>query len=257
MIMDNQYLLAQQYNALLEKQEFIEADLDYDIFTQQIPFLDQMAKVKNSGITVFDLFKKEHIYSSYNLEEIFGYSTSEIKDNGNEYFNSRIHPEDFIQLLRNGALLLNFFFGLPASEHRNYKLQNEYRILNQKKQYVRIIEQHLLLEHDIHQNIWLSLSVMDLSPNQTPLSSVNSQLLNIKTGEINNSWQKHNDSIQLTKRETEILQLVREGYLSKEISDNLSISIHTVNTHRQKILKKLGVNNSIEAIEYANKLNLA
>ncbi|WP_235782360.1 response regulator transcription factor [Phocaeicola paurosaccharolyticus] len=44
--------------------------------------------------------------------------------------------------------------------------------------------------------------------------------------------------------------------LSKEISEQLFISVHTVNTHRQRILEKLDVNNSMEAVKYASALGL-
>jgi len=54
--------------------------------------------------------------------------------------------------------------------------------------------------------------------------------------------------ISLTQRELEILQLIQRGLLSKEIAHKLCISIHTVNIHRQNLLHKLGVQNSIEAI---------
>jgi len=60
----------------------------------------------------------------------------------------------------------------------------------------------------------------------------------------------------LTKREIEVLKLVKEGFLSKEISDKLTISFHTVNTHRQRVIEKLGVNNSMEAVVLASKLGL-
>jgi len=62
--------------------------------------------------------------------------------------------------------------------------------------------------------------------------------------------------IELTKRETEILKLVKEGYLSKEISSKLFISLHTVNTHRQRFLEKLGAQNSFEAVNFASKFGL-
>lgn len=62
--------------------------------------------------------------------------------------------------------------------------------------------------------------------------------------------------IHLTDREKEILEMIRQGYLSKEISEKLSISFNTVNTHRQNILKKLNANNSFEAISYAKRLGL-
>ena len=39
-----------------------------------------------------------------------------------------------------------------------------------------------------------------------------------------------------------------EQFSNKEIADKLCVSIHTVNIHRQNLLRKLGVQNSIEAI---------
>ena len=55
----------------------------------------------------------------------------------------------------------------------------------------------------------------------------------------------------LTGREMEILQLLAEGLLYKEIADNLSISTHTVRQHIHRIYEKLHVQNRTEAI---NKL---
>lgn len=66
----------------------------------------------------------------------------------------------------------------------------------------------------------------------------------------------HSEFSTLSDREKTVLQLVRDGKLSKEISDCLEISIFTVNTHRQRILKKLNANNTAEAILYASRLGL-
>ncbi len=41
---------------------------------------------------------------------------------------------------------------------------------------------------------------------------------------------------------------------SKEISNQLASSVHTVNAHRQRILEKLNVDNSIETIRYVSHL---
>lgn len=54
----------------------------------------------------------------------------------------------------------------------------------------------------------------------------------------------------------EILQLINKGKMSKDIAQTLSISINTVNRHRQNILEKLQVNNSIEACRIAKELHL-
>ena len=61
---------------------------------------------------------------------------------------------------------------------------------------------------------------------------------------------------KLTKREVEIVKQVAEGKTAKEIAEILFISIHTVNTYRKNIMKKLGVKNSSELIMFAIKTNL-
>jgi len=52
----------------------------------------------------------------------------------------------------------------------------------------------------------------------------------------------------LTSREKEILKLVMEGLTSKEIAEKLFISKNTVDTHRRKVLGKMGVGNSFELL---------
>ncbi len=48
-------------------------------------------------------------------------------------------------------------------------------------------------------------------------------------------------SAGLTDREQEVLKLVAQGYINKQIADALSISIHTVISHRKNIVEKLGI----------------
>jgi DNA-binding CsgD family transcriptional regulator len=50
--------------------------------------------------------------------------------------------------------------------------------------------------------------------------------------------------------------MISDGKLSKEISWLLSISVHTVTTHQQRILEKFGPNNSIEAFRNARHKGL-
>lgn len=58
-------------------------------------------------------------------------------------------------------------------------------------------------------------------------------------------------SATLTGREIEILRLFAEGYINKEISDRLDISIRTVETHKNHIMKKLELKSSVDLIKYA------
>lgn len=58
---------------------------------------------------------------------------------------------------------------------------------------------------------------------------------------------------QLTQRELEILQLVADGFSTKEIGEQLFISIRTVDSHRLSIMKKLDVKNIAELVRFAFK----
>lgn len=60
----------------------------------------------------------------------------------------------------------------------------------------------------------------------------------------------------LTKRESEVLELVAQGIGNKEIGDRLFISVKTVETHKSHILDKLGLKNTSELIRYAIKNNI-
>lgn len=46
---------------------------------------------------------------------------------------------------------------------------------------------------------------------------------------------------QLTDREREILKLIADGLRTREVAAKLSISTKTVDTHRQNIMKKTGI----------------
>lgn len=61
-----------------------------------------------------------------------------------------------------------------------------------------------------------------------------------------------NDQINLlTRREREILTLAASGLNNTQIGDKLSISPRTVETHRTRVLHKLGLHNQSELIRYA------
>ena len=61
---------------------------------------------------------------------------------------------------------------------------------------------------------------------------------------------------QLTTREIEILKLAAAGLTNKEIADKLFISVKTVDTHKNHIMNKLKLKNSVEMALFAVKHNL-
>ncbi|UII25359.1 response regulator transcription factor [Fulvivirga maritima] len=60
----------------------------------------------------------------------------------------------------------------------------------------------------------------------------------------------------LTQREKEVLILVAKGKSTKKIANELSLSIHTVNSHRKNIIKKLDIQSPVEFVKHALELQL-
>jgi len=55
----------------------------------------------------------------------------------------------------------------------------------------------------------------------------------------------------LTRREAEVLQLIAEGYLSKQIAGELNLSVKTVEKHRTSLMNKLDLHCIADIVHYA------
>jgi len=60
-------------------------------------------------------------------------------------------------------------------------------------------------------------------------------------------------SAEFTEQEKRIIELCREGLPAKLIADRLNISARTVDNHKNNIFRKLGINSSLEMVQYALK----
>jgi DNA-binding NarL/FixJ family response regulator len=60
----------------------------------------------------------------------------------------------------------------------------------------------------------------------------------------------------LTPREAEVLRLVAQGYTDRQISEALTITVRTVNTHVTNILNKIGCDNRTAAATFAAQHHL-
>jgi DNA-binding NarL/FixJ family response regulator len=55
----------------------------------------------------------------------------------------------------------------------------------------------------------------------------------------------------LTRREREVLQLLAEGCNNREVADRLGLSVKTIETHRARVMRKVGVGSLAELVRYA------
>lgn len=240
------------------KQPFDHSKLDYSILQKHIEFLESIKSVHSSAISIFDMAKIQHAYLSSTFADLLGWDLEEAGKPGHEYIDRRLHPDDLEHLTQVSSQFLKLTLKVKKEDRINmqhYKMIMDYRTKGKDGNYVRVIEQHKLLELDKDDNVWLALGVMDLSPDQDIQSLCRYRLVNAKTGDLYH-FPKEISTNKLSLREQEILQLLGKGLISKQIADQLFISVNTVNTHRQRIIEKLNVNNITEAVRHATTIGI-
>ena len=59
------------------------------------------------------------------------------------------------------------------------------------------------------------------------------------------------ETLGITPRELEVLQLIAEGLSNKEMAERLFVSENTVKTHASRVFDKLGANRRTQAVQFA------
>ncbi|MBR4355883.1 MAG: response regulator transcription factor [Elusimicrobiaceae bacterium] len=79
----------------------------------------------------------------------------------------------------------------------------------------------------------------------------------IVQGFLGKSTSRKRDGTGLTPKEKEVLQLIAEGYSSKQIAKSFNLSLNTIHVHRNNIMKKLGIHKQTELVRFAIKEGIA
>lgn len=209
-----------------------------------------------STIAINDHREMNFVFVSKNIDRLLGYPHKEVVKNKLVLSNEIIHPQD----INRSALLFEdifkFYFSLPLDERLNYKFCNEVRLKSKSGSYVWLLHEFEVVKFDFLGKPLVSLSqVKDI----TAIKEDETQNLWIgkyfRDGnyriELSKKYHCHPVSLNLSKRELEILKLLSSGFCSKEIAERLHISLHTVNTHRQNMLRKTNSRNVCELIKYS------
>ena len=207
------------------------------IAQEYLPYIKILEEAGSFAVFLLDRFGHYYYVTEYVTEDIEAPQELDIE--------KLVHPDDWEVIRRIDKKVWELLDTLPEEEKLAYKYIYEMRVLDRGK-YVRMIYQMRILA--FKGDNFLGMGIIDLAPEQSANTSVRFQIKNCLTDEIVPFAIESATDTLLTPREREILALAKEGMFSKEISEKLNISVHTVNRHRQNILEKLQVDNMIEAI---------
>ena len=164
----------------------------------------------------------------------------------------RCHPDDLSRRHAEEIAFLNYIASNSTPQHyRDYVLCNYRRVKAACGEYRWVKHRMIPLATDKNGCLLLCACIYTLATDEDRKA----KFVNTRTGEVRILTNKDYENI-ISERELEVLRLIDQGLLSKEISDNLSISINTVNRHRQNILQKMKVDRAIEACKLAHVMGL-
>ncbi len=219
--------------------------LEIDVYKKLWNFLqlgDSYYFILNHNTLSFEIISKE-------VETIMGYARSEFDF---EFINGKLHPDDQPWFLTFGHKMIEFFSQLPVEKLTKYKLRYDVRYKKKNGEYARMLYQGVMIEHDENGRLLRSLAVHTdityLKQEGKPVLSfigMDGEPSYIDVGSKNIFIESKEE---LTAREKQILQLLIDGKLSKEIGNILNISKQTVDTHRKNMLHKNNLSNTSELI---------
>lgn len=164
----------------------------------------------------------------------------------------RIHPDDLAEKYLQELRFFRFVKRKPRHRRTSYYLLSRLRMRDDGGGYRTVLHRMFYVPAPGGGSMWLSLCLYnplagEFFPSGLAVDSSTGQTFGLGGQQ---------DGHLLSAREKEVLRLIAQGQTSRCIAEELSISIHTVSRHRQEILAKLRVRNSLEACRVARELGL-
>lgn len=231
------------------------AQVKKEIVESQIPELKKFnTGLGTAALNVFDIEQNKFLYVDEQIEEVTGISRNAYLNRGPKYLLKKTYYPHIPQLIRTSLHQNRFFSKLPSSSIENFIVNREFAYYsNGQKRWVL----HQTIKHLLNSTGHIfAVAVLQTRIERVKLDAkFRYYIFDRERNQICYPKPKlnKNDSPGLTKRELQIIDLLKQGYSSKQISEMLHLSFHTVRTHRRNIFNKLGCSNIVDLI---NKLSL-
>lgn len=254
-------ILRKELNAIYEAQHLNPATLDRQAVAGAQRLLADWVRVSNACMVLTDASADSACLFTGHLGQLLGLTaicpwSKTLFSADEDLIYNRLHPEDLVEKRMLEYEFFKYVDALPPADKLSYKATCRLRILDADNRYVVLDNSTQVLRLSPEGTIWLILCCYDLSSDQQWHDTVCPAIRSNRSGEVRRLSLADKRTGVLTRREKQILLLIKEGKLSKEIAACLDISVHTVNRHRQNILEKLSVGNSLEAIRAASSMKL-
>ncbi len=215
------------------------------------PFFNRFQVFSNQSIRILDNSALRYLYVGDSVFELTGYTKEEVIKGGLWFTYRKIHPLDILKFARVFPKVKKALAKMTDEEKLAARFTFDVRIKCSNGQYKHILQNSNILSlSPTGKPYILFFASTDITAYKRS-NAMNYSLCVQRPGkgmETLLSGSLQGDSVPLTDRELEVLQLTSDGHSEKEISDKLFLSIETVKTHRKNMLQKTEARNSIDLV---------
>lgn len=254
-------ILRKELNAIYAAQRLETERLPQNAVAEVCRLAEAVAKVRSGCAVITDASCDRCYVFPGKFGQLMGLPAAEqpvieVNSSDEDDIYGRTHPEDLVD---KRFLEYEFFRqidGLDSNVKPSLKAVCRLRMRDKNGAYRFVDNSTQIIGLSPAGKTWLILCLYDISPYQYTDDGIDPRIVDNVSGAVTpltfDTQRRH----VLSDREKEVLKLIRDGRPSKQIADILGISVHTVNRHRQNIIAKLSVGNSIEAVTAAVAMNL-
>ncbi len=226
-----------------------------------LKYIESYTNTGSSLVYVLNYKTMRYEYLNNAFEMVLVDDVETLKNQGIKFFMENCHPAD-LKLLSSQVLpdLMGSFNMLSREEKFKSRAQYNYRLRLKNGNYFNCLQQTSCIQLDSEGNPLLDLGFLSDLGNVKTNGKIKCHLSLLKEGSYHQQFYREysNDLIKptkpnLTKRQLEITKQLANGKTSQEIADILYISLHTVNTHKRNIFKRLGIRSATELVGISTK----
>ncbi len=186
-------------------------------------------------------------YVSKNYPYLFGNNSEQVINGGITKYFEQVHDADQQDLHRCFDFVHNLLEVIPAQLHYQYRCVYHYRFKKQNGQYIYLHDEKAVLHLKGSGNLYFSLFKNITA--EKPFSGVKTEVFKQEPAlKKITEYKPAAERQSLSKREGELVTLIKQGLSTKEIAWYLQISHHTVRNIKSKLFEKFNVNNTVELL---------
>lgn len=222
-----------------------------EYYLEKYNIFQNVMEIMPCAMYLLDYQQQKFLFISDEIRDLIGYTAKDLTHLGYEWYIDQLHFEDRREFTE--RVFENFVIyaqQLDKENSKNAQFSINYRFKNKKGLHLQLLDQFIVLEVDDENNPVLVLGILsDISAHKTDnkiIFSINEYDTN--RTEKSNLTQVFPKKVAFTKRQKEIIGLIKTGKSSKEIAESLKLSIHTVHAHRRKLLERHNCKNTSELL---------